>query len=447
MYKVLQNSGWLLVDKLSRLVLGLFIMAMIAGKIGPEAFGIWSFSLALTMIAGGISFLGQDKIVVREAVLHPDRETTIVATSLLLRIAAGCIILVTCLLITLLLKHGAMLYVWCTFITGLNIILQSFDVFDYYYQAHHTVQKVIIPKVGVFVLFCGIRLWCLYAGAGLLTFVWLSCLELVVTYAVILIIYLKDTGNSMLRSVDRDLGKVLLTEGWPQAIATFLILVYMKADLLLLDMLGNPTQVGEYVAAVKVSELWYALPVLFATALLPDLINKRQQDENSYWRSLESWIRLSFWVSCTLGLVITATAGSIIHRLYGELYPGSALILSVHIWAGIPVFIYTAVMQHHIISGNYKNNLAATIVGIVVNLVVNIILIPHTGGLGAAIATVLSYTAVGMVLLAKEKDPRLKVAMSRMILIRPALTDIRKLYFTLRGFMTAVVPGKKTLTE
>ncbi len=122
-------------------------MAMIARHIGPEAFGIWNYALALTAIVGSLAILGLDKVVVKEVVSHPERENGIIASTLAIRFAAGLLAFLVCIAVVYFMKHYSSACLYCTLIAGLTIILQSFDVFDYFYQAKNEVQQVIIPKV------------------------------------------------------------------------------------------------------------------------------------------------------------------------------------------------------------------------------------------------------------------------------------------------------------
>jgi PST family polysaccharide transporter len=78
--------------------------------------------------------------------------------------------------------------------------------------------------------------------------------------------------------------------------------------------------------------------------------------------------------------------------LFGENYVGAGAVLTVHVWAALFVFLNVA-------SGRwiYAENLAylafrRALLGAVINVVMNWLLIPHYGILGAAYATLISFT-------------------------------------------------------
>ncbi|PWV48821.1 flippase [Chitinophaga sp. S165] len=433
MHKIFRNSGWLLVDKLARLFIGLITMAMIARHIGPEAFGIWNYAIALTAIVGSLAILGLDKVVVKEVVSNPDRQDSIIASTLAIRFAAGIIAFLCCAAIVLATKRHLPAYLYCTIITALNIIMLSFDVFDYFYQAKNEVHKVIIPKVTLFVTFCVIKIMFVYFNGTLLHFVWLSFAELLLTYLTILVFYLKE-GNRLFTVISFPEMKYLFLHSWPLMFTGVLILLYVKADQLLLDTLSTSVQLGEYAAAARISELWYALPTVLATAILPGLISKRQENMSAYMYAIERWLRLSFWVSTAIAVVMTFSSAGIAHWLYGDQFPRSGLILSIHIWANIPVFLSTALMQYQLIEGAYKTNLYSSCAGLLVNIVINILLIPSMGGVGAAIATVVSYIVVGTTVVVLDKTGRLAMLIPRMISPALALADTKYIVDALKLF-------------
>ncbi|MBU1874757.1 polysaccharide biosynthesis C-terminal domain-containing protein, partial [bacterium] len=70
----------------------------------------------------------------------------------------------------------------------------------------------------------------------------------------------------------------------------------------------------------------------------------------------------------------------------------ASLVLTIYIWAGVPVFLGTANSQYLIAENYTRISLVRTISGMVLNIVLNIILIPRMGVIGAAVATVVSYS-------------------------------------------------------
>lgn len=450
MHKFFTNSAWMLADKLVRLFPGIVVLAMIARYIGPEYFGVWNFAMAITAIIGGLAVLGLDKTVVKEVVAHPERTGTIIATALGLRLAAGLLAIICCLLLLWMLHRTSVVYVYCTFISGVNVMLQAFDVFDYYYQAKGNVQKVAVPKLSVFLLFCGLKVLFIALHCSFISLVWLSCAELVVTYLVIYGIYRREEKNGrLLIRFSRSAARTLLTEGWPIIFTGMVVLLYMKIDQVLLNVLASPVQQGEYAAAARISELWYTLPTVLAAIILPVLIQQRMENKTRYLQTVEKCLRLSFWASLLIAVLVSFAAGFIIRIMYGTQYVSSGAILSIHIWASIPIFVGMVVMTYLIAEGDYKVNLYATSAGLVVKTGLILLLIPFMGGIGAAVATVVSYITVYGVALLLDKTGESRMMSVRMLLPWRAAADVRQVFDAFKVFIAGMVPAgiKKTMLK
>lgn len=447
MDKLFENSGWLLIDKLSKLFPGIIIVALIGRHLGPEEFGIWNYALALTAIIGSGAILGMDKLAVKEIINNEHRQGTIVATIILMRISASIICMAFCVGIVLFTKEQQQLYLYCTIFSALIIVLQSFDVLDYFYQAKNNVKRVIIPKVAVFIAFCVIKLLIIFLDGTLMAFLWTSAIEMIVTYLIIIMVFsYHHTADFTLR-IDRSLIKILLKQSWPLMLSNLVVVLFMKIDLVLLDMLSNAAELGKYVSAARISELWYAIPTVISVAILPSLIQKKKTSENDYLLTLEKWLRLSFWLSATIAILITLTAHLIIPFLYGKGYTAASWMLMIHVWAGIPVFLSIVFVQYLFVEGEYKIYLYGNLFGLIVNVSLNFMLISSYGGIGAAIATVAAYATVFGMLLLLDKSGQGYLLTKRMFHPALALSDIKQLYRSLRVFTSNLIPNTQNTTS
>lgn len=447
MDKLFENSGWLLIDKLSKLFPGVIIVALIGRHLGPEEFGVWNYALALTAIVGSGAILGMDKLAVKELINNEHRQGTIVATIILMRISASLICMSICIGIVMFAKEQQQLYLYCTIFSALVIVLQSFDVLDYFYQAKNNVKRVIIPKVAVFIAFCVIKLIIVFLDGSLMAFLWASAMEMIVTYLIIIMVFsYHNTADFTLR-IDRPLAKILLRQSWPLMLSNLVVILFMKIDLVLLDMLSNAAELGKYVSAARISELWYAIPTVISVAILPGLIQKKNGSRNDYLLALEKWLRLSFWLSAMIAVLITLTARLIIPFLYGEGYAAASWMLMIHVWAGIPVFLSIVFVQYLFVEGAYKIYLYGNLSGLMVNVCINFMLIPSYGGMGAAIATVAAYTTVFGMLLLLDRSSQGYLLTKKMLHPALAISDIKQLHKSLRIFTSNLISNNKNTTS
>ncbi|MEI7424962.1 MAG: polysaccharide biosynthesis C-terminal domain-containing protein, partial [Candidatus Staskawiczbacteria bacterium] len=114
---------------------------------------------------------------------------------------------------------------------------------------------------------------------------------------------------------------------------------------------------------------------------------------------------LMFWISFVIALLITVLAYPIIKVLFGTAYIEAVPTLQIYVWAGICIFQNVAIGYYMLAVNLTKLQFYNTVIGAVLNIVLNIILIPKLGINGAAIATLISYTAAtfGIVLFKESR--------------------------------------------
>ena len=101
-----------------------------------------------------------------------------------------------------------------------------------------------------------------------------------------------------------------------------------------------------------------------------------------------------------LAIFVSFIANDLILLLYGKEYEMAGSILSIHIWAGIFIFMRALFSKWIIIEDVLIFSLITQGFGALTNIVLNLILIPQYGVYGAAIATLISYAMASYFVLA-----------------------------------------------
>ena len=71
--KYFANTSWLLGERIFRMGVSLFVGIYIARYLGPERYGLLSYSLSFVFLFSSLAYFGLDDILVRELVLHPEQ--------------------------------------------------------------------------------------------------------------------------------------------------------------------------------------------------------------------------------------------------------------------------------------------------------------------------------------------------------------------------------------
>jgi O-antigen/teichoic acid export membrane protein len=154
-------------------------------------------------------------------------------------------------------------------------------------------------------------------------------------------------------------------------------------------MLGNKS-VGIYSVALRISEIWYFIPMTVVASTFPSIIESKRISEEAYLNKFKKLFKFLFWTALFLSVCTSFFAKFAINLLYGDKYIESASILVLQTWSGIFVFLGVA-GGRWFLAENLQNVLIyRTISGAIINIGLNIILIPKYGTHGAAWATLIS---------------------------------------------------------
>ncbi|MEK7581458.1 MAG: flippase [Patescibacteria group bacterium] len=192
--------------------------------------------------------------------------------------------------------------------------------------------------------------------------------------------------------------KSFLKDAWPIGTALILNLVYFRTDVFILAYTRPPQEVGLYGLAYQFFEAALSIPIFFTNALYPLLTGLYAQDKPEYQKQIKRWLQILTVVSIflSLGLII---ASYLIPPLFGARFNGSQMALVI-LALGMPFFFISALLWHILIIKNRQKQLIAIYaVGAVVNLLLNLLLIPKYGFLAAAIVTIFSESLITLMLI------------------------------------------------
>ncbi|MFD1188892.1 flippase, partial [Pontibacter rugosus] len=193
-------------------------------------------------------------------------------------------------------------------------------------------------------------------------------------------------------------ARYLLKESWPLMVSGLVVMVYMKIDQIMIKEMMNTTAVGIYSAAMRLSEAWYFVPMLISQSLFPAILSAKKSDEALYKLRLQRLLNLMMFFSLVIAIIFTFLSDWIINFLYGPSFDGAGDILSIQVWAGVAVSSGVVSSNWFLIEGLQKYSMYRTSVGAVINVILNLILIPLYGIAGSAVATLISQFVASVLL-------------------------------------------------
>jgi len=389
---VATNSGWLISERLLRMVVVFAISVWMARHLGPADFGTLAYGVSLLVIVQVIATMGMRPEVVKDLVEDPDHEAEILGSALGLQLVSGSLGALAALgLLWWLDPDADALLVFAVLALGLP--LNAVSAVDMAFQASLQSRYSFMARAVGLGIAAATRLGLLLAGAPLIGFAAAGAIEIGATGIAFAVLYRRQRGPLLALRYRWEVARRLAVTSWPLFLAALAAVAYLRADQVMLQSLAGSAELGVYAVAARLSEIWYFIPAAMGSSLLPLLVANRVEDEASYDASLQRAIDIAAWLALALAVGVTIIAGPLIATLYTDEYAQASSILQIHVWAAPFVFMGGIVGRALVAEGRTRFELVRNLGGAVVNIGLNLVLIPRFGGVGAALATLISYSA------------------------------------------------------
>ena len=388
--KILGSVGWLFAERILTMVLAFCVGIWVIRYLGSENFGKLSYTTSFVALFSAIAQLGLNAIVIRNIVQEEKADPEILGTAFVLKLIAS---LLTIIII------GMAIWTfdadpnvrWMTLIISLSLMFSAFDVIEFWFQSQVLSGVLAILRSVQLIMSSLVKLSFIAFKLPLMAFVWLILAEQVVKVLGMLWVYLKYHQSMLRWRFNWSKGWQMLQDSWPLILSGVMVTIYMKIDQVMLGNMANAQAVGNYGAAVRFSEIWYFIPMAVCSSVFPAIIRAKQRSREEYYARLQQLYDLMAWIALAIAVPMTFVSVPLLTNLLGKEYTETGTILAWHIWASPFVFLGVARSNWLMAENLTRFSFLTTSLGAIVNVWLNFLLIPPYSGVGAAIATALSY--------------------------------------------------------
>ncbi len=388
--EIILNTSWLFGDRILRMGVGVIVGIWVARYLGPEMFGLLNYATAFVALFGVLATLGLNSIVVRDLVQNSESTNEVLGTSFILQLFGGLLAYVLVVLVIYFAKPEDELARTVVIILGFSLVFRCFDTVRYWFESRVQSKYIVWVENGIFLFLALTQGVLVLLQAPFMAFVWVNFANAILVATGLLYVYTLYAGSVTSWGIDLRYARALLKEGWPLLLSGIAIMVYMRIDQIMLgQMLGNEA-VGIYSVAIRMSEVWYFIPVAIVASVFPAVIKAKEKSTGLYQKRLQNLYDLMVLVGLSVAIPMSFVAGYLIVMLFGKDYVAAGTVLAIHIWAGVFVSLSVVNTKWLILDGFQKNIFYMALFGAVINVAANWLLIPLLGINGAALGTVLS---------------------------------------------------------
>ncbi|MDB4306197.1 flippase [bacterium] len=394
--RIIANTAWLFVDKVVYAAVGIFVGVWVARYLQPASFGLYSYAMAIVGFLVPVAGLGLKSIVVRNIVREPAAKEEILGTMLILRFGAS-LLLVTALVAALACGIGPQdkILRWLIAIMSVQLIFSAFgNTVTCWFESQLQSKYIVWARNSAAVLAGLLKVGLILVSAQVIAFGIATAVQVFIFACGSIVLY-QLTGNrlsSLRGNVSR--AKQLLADSWPLMFSGLAIVIHMRIDQIMLGHLADSKTLGIYSVAVRLSELWFFVPVAVAVSLFPAIVRSRENHTREvYGMRMQAFFDMMAGMAYVIAVPLTLIALPLVIALFGVEYAEAGPILRVHIWALVFVSLGVARGRRLLAENLVPFAMFTTVLGVTINIGFNVLLIPKFGGMGAAWATLFSQAA------------------------------------------------------
>lgn len=390
---IISNLGWLFFDRIVQIGLGFAIISLTARYLGVQKYGIYSYVVSFVGILQPLSSLGLNTLVIRELVNNPSDKHKILGTTFILQLLGGILSLCLSLFFIWLLRPNESSLFYLVLILSISNIINSFQCIDIWFQSQLQSRYTVISNNFSYIVYFSLTNIFLIANNLTLFFaILLRTFNSTVKAFILIVFYYRLEKCFHLWSPNLKFALSLLRESFPLILSAFAISIYVKIDQVMLGQMANDSAVAIYSVATQISEAFYFVPIIILTSVSPSIYEaKKELTEKEFYERIKLLLIALAILSLLISISISLLSSSLILLMFGKDFADSILILRIHIWASIFVFSGTGASCWFIAEKLTHLTFFRTLLGAMVNILLNLYLIPKYAGIGAAIATVISY--------------------------------------------------------
>ena len=385
------NTSWLVGDKIIKLFLGFFIGVWVARYLGPEKFGIFNYVLALMGFLVPFTKFGFDGIITRNIIRREEDINILISSAFVFKLI-GSVIASLILVLYLFFKEDDLIYFYLGVVFSLKFIFQPFEVIELYYRAKVKSKHIFYSKLIGELFSSTLKVVIILLGSSLVYFVGAHVSLFIVTALFLMFFFRKESTYLSFKFFSLKRGIGLLKESWPLIFSGVFAILYLSVDKIMIAEMLNDYELGQYSVAVKISSVWYFIPLYIRMGILPALVNAKKKSEELYYKRLGLVFSSMTLLSYLIIIPISLFSNDIINFLFGTQYNEAGDVLRIHIFSLLFFFLGIGRGLWVTNESNFKFDLFANVLGGLVNILLNYLWLPKYGIMGAAYATLISFS-------------------------------------------------------
>lgn len=391
--RIAKNTAVLFAAQAATAGLGLALSILIARNLGDVEFGNYSFVLAFTAIFAIFLDLGFNRLIVRDVARDKSAASKYLGNVAIIKAVLSVVVFgLIALIINLMNYPHEVTRAVLTF--GLYIIFVAFgDLSRATFRAYERMEYEALVSIMRQVVITSLGITAVLLGYGLIQIAYAFLVGGIFYFITNFFICRRKFARPKLE-IDFNFLKTATKIALPLSFISIATIIYFRIDTVMLSVMKGAAVVGWYNAAHNLVFALGPIPILFTAALFPFMATSFISTPNSLKTTYERSLRYLLLLGLPLAVGTMLLSGRIILLFYGAQFAPAIVGLQILAWHILLFFMY-ALLANVLISINRQNQMAITVGSCaLMNVVLNLALIPHFSYIGAAMATIATETTL-----------------------------------------------------
>ncbi len=414
--KEVNNAGWLISGRIIKLVLSVFVGALTARYLGPSDYGLVNYGSAYVTFFSALCTLGLNSVIIKDFVDNPHQQGLAIGSTLVMRLVSSTMSVLITMGIVFVIDKGEPLTLAVVALCGMGSIFHVFETFNYWFQYKYKSKITAMAVLLAYIVTSAYKIILLILGKNVCWFAFATSVDYIVVALFLYISYKKYGGEKLSFSLSK--SKSLFSVSRHYLASSIMVSIYSQTDKLMLKQIVGESEVGFYGIAATMCNMSAFVISAIIDSIYPTILRLKNQDYEAYERKNRQLYAIVFYVSAFISVCFTVFGELIIKILYGEEYLPTVNILKVVSW--YTAFSYLGVARNAWIVSEGCQKYLKYMYGCaaVLNVVLNLLLIPHLNGVGAALASLITqfFTSIVLPFAFKDLRPNAKLMLQAIVL-------------------------------
>ncbi|MEM9425129.1 MAG: flippase [Pseudomonadota bacterium] len=388
------NAGWMLGERGVGVLIAFFVMTLVARALGPEGFGAYAYIFSVTMLLSPIAHFGMSEILVREGVARPTDRPTLFGSAMALTSFCAFISVLAGIAIVAVFGGPPGVTPWLMLLACSQLMIIPIETTWAWFKADERMGPVVVPRILVALGIAMTAIYLVQQGFGLTAFVALRAVEQAAIAVSALLVFGWSTGALHRLKVSRREIRHLVSAGLPLMISMMATILYMRIDQVMLGQMAPAGELGRYGLAVRVSEVALVVPMALGTSFFASII--RAEARGTLPEQGQRLYDAMTLATLLAGVTIAVAAIFLFEPIFGAAF-ADGLWPTLVLTLGLPFYSWGIAREKVLLARRqYWLTPVIALCGAALNIGLNLALIPHFGGIGAAWATVATFIATAL---------------------------------------------------